>query len=170
LLNFYFSDAAQPPQSSLPTPLVNQLVTAVMAVCGQMISGDKPTMIGQPTFARNEENGTSCGEVMSGGKPTTAGEENGTGCGELMSGGTMTGNKMNMTKVCRKKSKKQKKFRPTSTLSCDTTPCMFCGVKYCDSDCSWSQCVECRNWACYKCAPVDCHKSFCCVMCSTKKH
>ena len=47
----------------------------------------------------------------------------------------------------------------------DATPCMFCEVRYNESNCKWHMCRSCCNWACAKCACMGRKKIFICSSC-----
>ena len=44
--------------------------------------------------------------------------------------------------------------RSTVTPQHDETPCLYCDIRYCDSDVKWIRCCHCKLWACCGCARV----------------
>jgi len=70
------------------------------------------------------------------------------------------------TKKSSNKTKDKKKF-PTSTLSTDKTPCLYCEEPYCNSEEGFVQCSSCSLWAHYSCAGYDPRVggSFVCELC-----
>ena len=43
---------------------------------------------------------------------------------------------------------------PTVTPQHDETPCLYCDIRYCDSNVKWVRCCRCKLWACCGCAHV----------------
>ena len=70
------------------------------------------------------------------------------------------------TKKSSNRTKDKKKF-PTSTLSTDKTPCLYCEEPYCNSEEGFVQCSSCSLWAHYSCAGYDPRVggSFVCELC-----
>jgi len=47
----------------------------------------------------------------------------------------------------------------------DDTPCMFCEIKYFESNVLWFKCRQCERWACGQCARMGRKKMFTCDNC-----
>jgi ATP-dependent 26S proteasome regulatory subunit len=55
------------------------------------------------------------------------------------------------------------------TVSDDTTACMYCEIRYCDSCVTWHQCKICNQWACANCSNMGRPKKRKIFVCDTCK-